>query len=390
MDFDLTPDQDALRDLARRIIADHCTDEHLKAVGATESATDLDLWRSLAGAGLVGIGLPESVGGGDYGWLDAAVVLHEVGRAAAPVPALAVMALAAPALVDRPDLLDGVVSGSTIVTAALHEPQGDPWTPAATVTDERLSGTKVCVPHGLLATRFVVSATNGSGSGGVGRGGEVGRGRGAGGGRGREGDGAGLYVVEADAPGVTIERQDTTTGVPDALIEFDKVHVERIGESSDLAQLLRRGLSAAAVMTAGACERALRLTADYAIEREQFDKPIASFQAVSQRVADAYIDTEAVRLTAWQAASRLDGFGSDEHGFDLDLDLDLDAALLSAKFWAAEGGWRVVHAAQHVHGGVGADRDYPLHRYFLLHKQLELTLGSATPTLVRLGRLLAD
>jgi 3-oxocholest-4-en-26-oyl-CoA dehydrogenase beta subunit len=347
MDFDFTSDQDALRDLSRQIIGDRCTPEHLKAVTATDSATDLDLWRSLAAAGLVGIGLPESVGGGGYGWLDSAIVLSEIARFAAPVPGFAVMALAAPALVEHIDLLDGVADGSSIVTAAIHETVGDPWSPTATVADGRLSGTKVCVPHALLAARFVVTASDG------------------------------LFVVESGAPGVTIERQDTTSGIPEACLVFDSAPARRIGDSEAVRSMLRRGLSAATVMTAALCEQAVRLTADYAIGREQFDKPIASFQAVSQRVGDAYIDTEAVRLTAWQAAWQLDrGHPADE-------------ALLSAKFWSAEGGWRVVHAAQHVHGGVGADRDYPLHRYFLLHKQLELTLGSAAPTLARLGKLLA-
>ena len=135
-------------------------------------------------------------------------------------------------------------------------------------------------------------------------------------------------------------------------------------------------ISAAAIMTSGACQAALLLMAEYTKGRQQFDKVIASFQAVSQRAGDAYIDTEGVRLTAWQAAWRLsEGLPAEE-------------ALLSAKFWAAEGGWRVMHGAHHVHGGVGVDRDYPLHRYFLLHKQLELQLGSAQPSLLRLGRLL--
>jgi 3-oxocholest-4-en-26-oyl-CoA dehydrogenase beta subunit len=348
MDFSLTADQIELRDLARRIIADACTPDHLVSVATTESGTDLDLWRALADAGIVSIGLPEEAGGGGYGWLETAIVLHELGRAAAPVPGLAVMALGAPALAAHSDLLDGVGTGTTIVTAAIHEPVGDPWSPTTEFSDGALTGTKLCVPHGLLAERFVVSATDG------------------------------LYLVEADAPGVTVERQDTTSGVPDAMLAFESAPARRIGDIDDLAALLRRGMSAAALMVAGACEAALALTADYAVSRTQFDKPIASFQAVSQRAGDAYIDTEAVRLTAWQAAWRLaEGVPADE-------------ALLSAKFWAAEGGWRVVHAAQHVHGGVGVDRDYPLHRHFLAHKQLELFLGSATPTLQRLGRVLAD
>jgi alkylation response protein AidB-like acyl-CoA dehydrogenase len=132
------------------------------------------------------------------------------------------------------------------------------------------------------------------------------------------------------------------------------------------------------VLEAGACATALALTGEYTKTRVQFDRPIATFQAVGQRAADAYVDTEAIRLTAWQAASRLsDG-------------LPASSEVAVAKFWAAEGGQRVVHAAAHLHGGVGVDRDYPLHRFFLLTRQIELTLGGANESLRRLGRTLAD
>ena len=350
MDFSLSSDQQALRDLARQILTNTCTNEHRKTVAASESGTDLDLWRSLADAGLAAINLPEAAGGGGYGWLEAAIVLGEIGRVTAPVPGLAVMALAGPSLAavhgEHPELLDGVASGERIVTAAVHESVGDPWAPTAAMHDGRLSGTKVCVPHGLLAGLFVVTAADG------------------------------LYAVDAAADGVSIERQDTTSGVPDALVTFDGAAAVRIGGPEATADLLRRAMSAACVMVAASCEVALSLTAEYARTREQFDRVIASFQAVSQRAGDAYIDTEGVRLSAWQAAWRLDrGMSCDE-------------ALLTAKFWAAEGGWRVMHAAHHLHGGVGVDRDYPLHQHFLNHKQLELFLGSATPSLQRLGALL--
>lgn len=348
MDFSFTPDQDELRALTRRILDDTCTPDHLRDVAQTESGTDLQLWSALGAAGIVGIALPEAAGGGGYGFLETAIVLEEVARAAAPVPAFAVTALAGPALGGRPDLLDGVASGEVVVTAALHEPVGDPSAPATAAADGTLTGTKVCVPHGLVASRFVVSATDG------------------------------LYVVERDASGLEITRQDTTTGVPDAMLVLDRTPAERLGGPDELTALLHRGTAAACVMSAGACAAALALTAEYTVSRRQFDKPIASFQAVSQRAGDAYIDTEAVRLTAWQAAWRLaNGMPVEEH-------------LLSAKFWAAEGGWRVAQAAHHVHGGVGVDRDYPLHRYFLMLKQLELQLGSAQPSLSRLGKLLAD
>jgi 3-oxocholest-4-en-26-oyl-CoA dehydrogenase beta subunit len=347
MDFSFSTDQVELRELARRILEDADVHERRKAAVASPTGADTALWRALGDAGLIGLGLPETSGGGGLGWIETCVVLEEIGRTAAPIPALGVMALAAPALVGRPELAD-VLAGSVIITAAVHEPIGDPWRPSTTAVDGRVNGTKVCVDGGLGATAFVVTTTDG------------------------------LHLVRVDAPGVVVERQDTTSGIPDALVTFENAPAEHIGDTVARDDLIRRGISAACLMVSGACASALRLTAEYTVARQQFDKPIASFQAVSQRAGDAYIDTEAVRLTAWQAALRLaSGHGADEQ-------------LLSAKFWAADGGWRVVHAAHHLHGGMGVDRDYPLHRFFLLHKQLELQLGSATPSLRRLGRILAD
>ena len=142
--------------------------------------------------------------------------------------------------------------------------------------------------------------------------------------------------------------------------------------------MVERATAALCAIAVGVCDSAVRMTAEYTKTREQFDRVIATFQAVGQRAADAYIDTEGIRLTAWQAIWRL------SEG------LPATAEVAVAKFWASEGGQRVVHAAQHLHGGMGVDRDYPLHRYFLWAKVLELTLGSSTPQLLKLGKILAD
>jgi len=109
----------------------------------------------------------------------------------------------------------------------------------------------------------------------------------------------------------------------------------------------------------------------------QFGVPIGSFQAVQHRLADCYIDLEAMRWTAWRAAWKL---AQGEPA---------TREVLVAKFWAAEGGARITAAAQHLHGGVGVDVDYPIHRYFLAAKALELALGGATQQLARLGRDMA-
>jgi len=157
---------------------------------------------------------------------------------------------------------------------------------------------------------------------------------------------------------------------------------DRLGEPGQGGEVVafttQRLLAGLCAVQAGVCAEALRLTAAYTSERKQFNAPIATFQAVAQRAADAYVDTEAVKLTARQAAWRL------AEG------LPAEAALAVAKFWAAEGGQRVVHAAQHLHGGVGVDVDYPVHRYFRWAKATELSLGGGTRHLLELGRRLAD
>jgi alkylation response protein AidB-like acyl-CoA dehydrogenase len=127
----------------------------------------------------------------------------------------------------------------------------------------------------------------------------------------------------------------------------------------------------------GLVERALRLTADYLSQRVQFDRPLGSFQAVQQRAADAYIDVESIRATLWPAAWRL---AQGRPGSE---------AVAVAKFFAAEAGQRVISAAQHLHGGIGVDMDYPLHRFTFWAKQVELALGGSTRQLARLGRAMA-
>jgi len=187
----------------------------------------------------------------------------------------------------------------------------------------------------------------------------------------------GLYAVARDADGVMIERQDTTTGVPEAHLLLSSAPATKLSGPDGIDWLIDRASTSMSVMMAGVCDSALRLTAEYATTRVQFERPIATFQAVSQRAADAYIDTEAVRLTARQAAWRL-GEG-----------LDAAEALAIAKTWAADGADRVVHAAQHLHGGIGLDVDYPVHRYFRWARHIGLSLGGSATHLRRLGDLIA-
>ncbi len=353
MDFQLSTEQNELRELTNRILTEQVTNESHKTAAANEHGLDMGLWRMLAESGIVGIGLPESVGGGGLGLLEVAVVLEEVGRATAPVPAAGVL-VAGSALTNfgATEHLEGVADGVRLVTVALHEAVGSAQSPATsaviTADGAALTGEKVCVPAGTAAAAFVVSAADG------------------------------VYVVDADSPGVTVKRQDTTSGIPDAMVTFASAPAIKVADLDGMNWLIDLATTAQCLIMSGVCQRALALTAAYTKERIQFERQIASFQAVSQRAGDSYINTEAVKLTAWQAIWRINE-GKPSAG-----------QVASAKFWASDGGLQVLYSAQHLHGGVGVDRDYPLHRCFLWGRQIDLTLGSAMPSLVRLGRLIAD
>jgi alkylation response protein AidB-like acyl-CoA dehydrogenase len=363
MDFSLTPEQEALRELAGKILGDHVTHERLKAVEAHADWFDRTAWEALARAKLLGTALAEEWGGSGLGLVELCLVLEQVGRTVAPVPAWATLVLGALPIAElgtreqRARWLPAVVAGETVLGAALVEPGSDDATRPATTarrdgTGWRLDGVKICVPAAHLAERLVVPARS-------------------------DGDVA-LFLVDPRGPGVTLERQVATSREPQARLTLAGTPAELLarGEAS-VTWLVERALVGLCAMQVGVTDRALRMTAEYTTSREQFGRPIASFQAVHQRAADAFIDVEAIRLTTWQAAWRL------ATGRPAGAEVEV------AKFWASEGAHRVVYAAQHLHGGIGVDIDYPLHRYYLWSKQIELTLGSATRQLVRLGTRLA-
>jgi 3-oxocholest-4-en-26-oyl-CoA dehydrogenase beta subunit len=171
--------------------------------------------------------------------------------------------------------------------------------------------------------------------------------------------------------------QRTTTGEQWWRLDLDGAPGEPL-EGVDLAWVRNHAAVGVCALQLGVAERALRMTAAYTTGREQFGKPIAAFQAVAQRAADAYIAVEAIRVTTWQAAWRL----AEE--------LPADDEVAIAKFWASDGAQQVLRGGQHLHGGIGVDVDYPLHRYTLRAKQLELMLGSGTRQLVALGERMAE
>jgi len=359
MDFTLDEVQEDLRELAAKIVSEQVTTERLRELEAGSERIDRALWSELAKANLLGIAVPERCGGMGYGIMELAVVLAEIGRNVAPVPYLATCVLGALPVArfgtdeQQARILPGVVDGSRLLTAAIEEPANPEVRRPATRAVEidgtwRIDGVKVAVPWAPLADDIVVTAD------------------------------AGLFLVAAGDAGVTIERSESTHREPQGLVTFDGAAAERLGGADAVEVLEQHALAGICAMAVGLFDRAIRITAGYISEREQFGKPLATFQGATLRAADAYIDTQAITATAWSAIWRLSAGrpAADE--------------LAIAKFWVAEGGQRIAHACQHLHGGMGVDIDYPIHRYFLWAKELETRLGGSTAQLLRLGESLAE
>jgi 3-oxocholest-4-en-26-oyl-CoA dehydrogenase beta subunit len=313
MDFQLSEDQLAIGALAGRILEEQTSAERA--------------WDELAKSNLLGLCLPEDVGGSGYGFVEACVLFEQLGRTTAAVP-----------------LLPTLVSALAVDKFGTRE-QRQAWLPAVAAGEAMLTadidGSSSLVPYAHQAAAILVV------------------------------DDDGVRLVE----GCAITRQEVGSGEPVFAIEAPPGG-ESLGGAAATEWIRQHWTTALCAVQTGVCERALRITADYVAGRQQFERPIGSFQAVGQRLADAYIDTEAIRLTMWQAAWRLaNGLPSVEQ-------------VAIAKFQASDGGQRVCAAAQHLHGGIGVALDYPLHRYTLWAKQIELTLGSGTPQLVKIGELL--
>jgi 3-oxocholest-4-en-26-oyl-CoA dehydrogenase beta subunit len=348
MDFTVSEAQSELAGLARKILAER--DEP---------------WADLAAAGVLAAGLPASMDGAGLGLLEQCSVLVEVGRSASEVPYLASIVLGAGAVASfgtaaqqrRWALPAG--QGSVVLTAALAEEDGDdlarPSCRAMRSADGSwvLSGVKTAVDHAPQADLFLVPAA--------------------------AADGVRVFLVTPSDAGVSVERQVLTSFEPAGRLVLEDVVLgdDRVLGGADVAGwLVARATVGRCAMQAGVVERALELTAEHAKTRVQFGRPIGAFQAVAQRLADAYIDVAAVRLTMWQAAWLL------SEGRPADLEV------ATAKFWAADGGHRVAHTAVHVHGGLGIDVSYPVHRYFVAAKGNEFALGGATAQLRRIGAAL--
>ena len=378
MDFELSEADQTVRDLAAQVLGDLSDHGRLRELARQGDRIDRKAWAALASTGVVGAVLPEACGGLGLDFMAAALALEQAGYHASAVPLLSTVVMGAMPIAafgtpeQQARWLPSVADGSLLACAAL------PLDGAGTLADQPpatarpdglggwvLDGAVSLVIGGLDAGLVLIPAR--LDGGGVGTG------------------GTGVFCVPAGADGFGVESVEVTTGRAEARFKLNGVAVEagdRLGGTGadgaaivDFIEL--RASAGLCLLMAGAARAAIELAAAYTKQRQQFDRPIATFQAVSQRAGDSYVDAEAMALTAYQAAWRIAA----------GLPARRETAI--AKYWASEGGFRVVHAAVHVHGGVGVDRDYPLHRHFLLARWAELALGCAEDQLAILGRLIA-
>jgi 3-oxocholest-4-en-26-oyl-CoA dehydrogenase beta subunit len=374
MDFEKTIFQNELASLARDVLG---------ARRERAEGFDPSLWRDLAKAEVLAATLPESLGGAGpwahgQGLLEQCSVLTEIGRAVASAPYLGsivlgsiVLGASALAAFGTPEQqrrwAEPAARGELLLTAAIEEEAGPEGPEGFTGADSGpggwlVSGTATAVPGAPWADAMLVPT--------------------------RTDDGVRVFVVARTDPGVTVRPQALTDGVTAGQLTLDGVPLgsDRLLGGWNVAEwLVARGTVGLCALQLGVTERALELTAAYASSRVQFARPIGTFQAVAQRLADAWIDVEAIRLTMWQAAWLL----ASSEAADGGIPADVRTAISTAKFWAADAGHRVAHTAVHVHGGVGIDVSHPVHRYFAAAKTNEFTLGHATTQLRRIGADLA-
>ena len=370
MDFSFTEDQNAIRDHARQIFTDRTTDEFMLAFDREGKVYDENLWSTLAEQGLLGVTVPEDFGGSGLGFTELCLMLEEQGRRISPVPlysslVLGVLPISEYGTVEQKSkYLAPLAAGQLKLTAAIAE-LGISDAVAGQVSARRngdrwlLNGSLDCIADCPIADAILVPA--------------------------HTEDELTFFIVEAGTVGLSVEAQTSSLGNNMGRMTLENVElgpdtllgdVDQGGQIMDWLEL--RAETAICALQVGVTEEALKRTAEFTCERKQFGAAIGSFQAVAMQAADAYIDVEAIRSVYWLALYKL-SFG-----------LDARAEVHCAKWYAADAGHRIVYRTQHLHGGIGADLEYPIHRFFLWAKHLGMMLGGRSMQISKLGALLAS
>jgi alkylation response protein AidB-like acyl-CoA dehydrogenase len=333
MDFDLTATQQAVADVVTPVLDRE------------------NSWKALVDGGVAALPVPERLGGDGVGLPEVATVLTEMGRHGAVTPALATLGLGVVALLDlasdeqQDRFLAGVGKGA-VLTAALNEPGAAlPDRAATTFANGRLSGTKVGVAYAEQADQMIVTADSA------------------------------VVVVSPKADGVQLVRTPTSNGSDEYTVTFADVAVPDadVLAGATAHRVNQLALAAIGAYADGLVAGALRLTADYVANRKQFGKPLSTFQTVAAQLAEVYIASRTIDLAAKSVIWRLD------EGRDADDDLDV------LGYWLTSQAPPVMQICHHLHGGMGMDITYPMHRYYSTIKDLTRLLGGPSHRLDLVG-----
>ena len=340
MDFAFSEEQEMLRSQARSFLSEKLPAERVVELAESDDGWDQVLWREMAELGWTGLSIPEARGGSGMGFLEEAVLFEELGYAAAPVPYLSTLALARPLLADDSDDLARIAAGEAVATVAWAEPGagylGD-LTGISTKAERAdagwtLTGEKVLVVDlGLADLILVAAAANGS---------------------------VGLWAVAGEGDGVSRKVHSTMDSTRRlGTLELTSARAEVAAEPAAAVQLLEgmrlRALAAAALEAVGVAQRALELAAAHAKERQQFDKPIGTYQAVAHQISDTYMEVELARSLSYWAAWCV-----------AEDDDQAPTAVVAAKSAAAEAAVAACERSIQVHGGIGFTWEHILHRYY--------------------------
>ena len=332
---------------------DFTPDEGQQAVAdVVTSALGRDnTWQALVDGGVNAFGVPERLGGDGLGLPEVATALTEIGRHGTVSPALATLGLGLVPLVDlasdeqQDRFLAGVAKGG-VLSAALNEPGTSlPDRPKVTLSGGKLSGTKVGVPHAERADWLVVTTDGG------------------------------VVVVSPKAAGVTLTKTPTSNHSDEYVVTFDGVAVADadVLAGADVRRVNQLGLATTGAFIAGLVAGALRLTADYVATREQFGKPLSTFQTVAAQLAEVYIASRTIALASTSVIWRL------SEGRDANEDIDV------LGYWVTSQAPPVMQLCHHLHGGMGMDIAYPMDRYYSTIKDLTRLLGGPSHRLALLG-----
>jgi alkylation response protein AidB-like acyl-CoA dehydrogenase len=334
---DFTPDE------GQQAVADVVT----SALGRDNS------WQALVDGGVIAFGVPERLGGDGLGLPEIATALTEIGRHGTVSPALATLGLGLVPLIDLASVeqqdrfLAGVAKGG-VLSAALNEPGSSlPERPGTVFAGGKLSGTKVGVPYAEQADWLVVTTDGG------------------------------VVVVSPKAEGVTLTKTPTSNHSDEYAVTFDGVTVPDadVLAGASVRRVNQLVLATTGAFAAGLVAGALRLTADYVATREQFGKPLSTFQTVAAQLAEVYIASRTISLVSTSVIWRL------SEGRDADEDLDV------LGYWVTSQAPPVMQLCHHLHGGMGMDIAYPMDRYYSTIKDLTRLLGGPSHRLDLVGAL---